>query len=139
MVLNKVIDKALNGETLYLYNNHNCVRDYIYIAVVIRAFLLAGSIKDVSCEGQFYVIGSQEGNMISDVWKLIAKIASDKIGKEIKIKVNKSVTLEPMDMRNFISDTRSFNKVTGWYSNMTLKKGIKTTVNSLFGPLSISH
>ena len=138
VVLNKIIDIGLNGKTLNLYKNHSCVRDYIYIDDVIRAFLLAGGIKDDSCEGQFYVIGSQEGYMISDVWKLIAKKVSDKMCKEVKIKMNETVTLEPMAMRNFISDTSLFNKMTGWNSIITLEKGIEATVKGLFGVLSIS-
>jgi UDP-glucose 4-epimerase len=139
VVLNKIIDIGLNGETLNLYKNHSCVRDYIYIDDVIRAFLLAGGIKKDSCEGQFYVIGSQEGYMISDVWKLIANKVSNKIGKEIKIKMNETVSLEPMAMRNFISDTSLFNKMTGWQSIITLEKGIENTVNTLFGPVSVSQ
>jgi nucleoside-diphosphate-sugar epimerase len=133
VVLNKIIDIGLNGETLNLYKNHSCVRDYIYIDDVIRAFLFAGGIKDASCEGQFYVIGSQEGYMISDVLKLIAKKVSDKMCKEVKIKMDETVTLEPMAMRNFISDTSLFNKTTGWHSIITLEKGIENTVNTLFG------
>jgi len=138
MVLNKVIHLALNGETLNLYNNHNCVRDYIFIDDVVRAFLLAGSIEDHLCEGQFYVIGSQEGKLISDVWKLIAKKVSDKINKEVNIKTNESVKLEPMAMRNFISDITCFNKATGWYPSITLEKGVESTVNALLGTLNIS-
>jgi hypothetical protein len=44
-----------------------------------------------------------------------------------------------MDMRNFISDTSLFNKMTGWQSIITLEKGIEKTVNTLFGPLSVSQ
>ena len=137
MVLNKIIQMALNGETLNLYKNHNCVRDYIFVDDVIRAFLLAGCIEDDSCDGQFYVIGSQEGKMISDVWKLIVKKVSDKIGKEVKIKMNESVSLQPMAMRNFVSDTGLFKKVTGWYPTITLEKGIESTVGALFSTLKI--
>ena len=137
MVLNKMIHMALKGETLNLYENYNCVRDYIFVDDVIRAFLLAGGIENDSCEGQFYVIGSQDGKMISDVWKLIVKKVSDKIGKEVKIKMNESVKLEPMAMRNFISDTSLFNKVTGWYPTITLEKGIESTVGALFSKIKI--
>ena len=53
--------------------------------------------------------------------------------------MNETVTLEPMAMRNFISDTCLFNKMTGWQSIIPLEKGIENTVKSLFGPLSVSQ
>lgn len=134
-VINKVIYKALNGENLFLYSNHNCIRDYIFIDDVISALLLAGGMeKDIS-KGQFYVIGSEEGKTISEAWKLISKKVSEKLGEEVIVEKDSTFKLTPMEMRNFIANTSSFNKVTGWNSEITFEKGIDLTVDAMWDSL----
>jgi len=131
-VINNVISSALNGKELLLYKNHNCIRDYISIDDVVSAFLFAGSMKKNILKGQFYVVGSEEGNLISDVWGLISKIVSKKIGKIVTIKNDASVQLEPMELRNFVADSSNFRNLTGWNSKVSLEKGIKITVDKIY-------
>ena len=136
-VINKVIYKALNGENLFLYSNHNCIRDYIFIDDVISALLLAGGIeKDIS-KGQSYVIGSEEGKRISEAWNLISKKVSEKSGGEVIIEKKLDFKLAPIEMRNFIAKTSSFNKITGWKTEVTFEKGIEITVNAIWDGLNI--
>jgi len=131
-VINKVISCALNGEELFLYKNHNCIRDYIYIDDAVSAFLFAGSMKRNILKGQFYVVGSDEGNLISDVWSLISKIVSKKIGKVVTIRNDAYFQLEPREVRNFVANSSNFKNLTGWNSKVSLEKGIKITVDEIY-------
>jgi nucleoside-diphosphate-sugar epimerase len=136
-VINKVIYKALNGENLFLYSNHNCIRDYIFIDDAISALLLAGGIeKDIS-KGQFYVIGSGQGKTISEAWKLISQKVSEKLGEEVIVEKDSTFKPTPMEMRNFVANTSNFNNVTGWNSEITLEEGIDLTVEAMWDSLHI--
>ncbi|MFA5779083.1 MAG: NAD-dependent epimerase/dehydratase family protein [Elusimicrobiota bacterium] len=127
-VINKMIDSALSGMGLTLYANKNCERDYVFIDDVIRAFLFAGISKT---NYGFNIIGSGEGKTITKVWELIAREIEGNTGKPVKIKFDRTVKLEPFDMRNFVADTSLFRKSTGWRPTILLKEGIKLTTNAL--------
>lgn len=137
VIINKIIHNALTGKALTLYKNQYCVRDYIFIDDVIRAFLLAGNINENISNAKSYVIGSSKGVRIADVWKLIAKKVFDITRKKIKIELDESVQLEPMEMRNFISNTSAFNKDSRWKASVDLVEGIDYTVNSLLADFNL--
>ncbi len=130
VVINKIITRALDGEPLTLYANQNCIRDYVFLEDVVNAFLYAGT-QEKLFDGRFYIVGTGEGKTIAEVWKLIAKKIKIRTGKSVTIKVDESVKLEPLDMRNFIADTTAFSRATKWKSRVFLEKGIKLTINAL--------
>ena len=113
VVINKIIAKALSGETVTTYANQGCVRDYVFLKDVVQAFLLAGAYCG-SNKRPFYVIGSGEGETIADVWHLIADSVTFETGRNVPIRCDESVKIEPIEWRNFEADTRRFRKLTGW-------------------------
>lgn len=131
VVINKMIIKALKEEVLLLYDNKDCFRDYIFLEDVIRAFLYSGATEGLPFDGSFYIIASGERKSISDVWHLIADKVKDYTQKEVKIRIDKSVELELLDRRNFIADTRLFQKKTGWKPQVFISKGIDLTIAAL--------
>lgn len=131
VVINRVILKALKGEPLVLFGNKNCLRDYVFVSDVVRAFLHAGTMDNLSFDGSFYIIGSGEGITIDKVWQLIAKKVKALTNKKVAIKVDRSVELELLDRRNFIADTRLFQKKTGWKPQVFISKGIDLTIAAL--------
>ena len=129
VVLNKIIAKALDGETVTTYTNQGCVRDYVFIEDVVQAFLLTGAYCG-SNKSPFYVIGSGEGETIRDVWHLIADSVKLHTGKNVPIRCDESVKIEPIEWRNFVADTARFRKLTGWKPQTKLAQGIDITVNA---------
>tara|TARA_B100000795_G_scaffold172313_1_gene129949 strand:- start:88 stop:1071 length:984 start_codon:yes stop_codon:yes gene_type:complete len=136
-VINKVIHRAITGESLFLYSNHNCIRDYIYIDDVISALLLAGGIEKNISKGQAYIIGSGEGKKISEAWGLISKKVSKKLGKDVIIEKKLDFKLTPMEKRDFIADASLFSNETGWTSEVAFDKGIELTVDAIWDSLNI--
>ena len=131
VVINKIISRALAGELLTLYTNRNCLRDFIFIEDVVESFLHAGINKMILSEGDFYVIGSEEGITIKDMWQLIADKVKAYKGEELSIVFDDSVKLEPLDFRNFIADTMAFRRIAGWTPKVSLEQGIERTVKQL--------
>jgi nucleoside-diphosphate-sugar epimerase len=131
VVINKVIAKALKDATLVTYANRRCVRDYVYLDDVVSAFLLAG-VCCGSTNNLVYVIGSGEGKSIADVWQLIANCVKSHLGKEVVIRSDDAVKIEPLEMRNFVADTQRFQNATGWRCRTGLTQGIGITVRRIF-------
>jgi len=129
VVINKVIAKALNGEALVTYVNRSCVRDYVFLDDVASALLLAG-IRCGSTENLIYVIGSGEGKSIADVWQLIAERVKSNVGKNVPIRSDDLVKIEPLEIRNFVADTQRFQNATGWQARTGLMQGIDITVRA---------
>lgn len=129
VVINKVIAKALDGESLITYANKSCVRDYVFLKDVVEAFLLAGAYCG-SNKSPFYVIGSGEGATISDVWDLIADSARSHTGKNVSVRFDDTVDIEPVELRNFVADTSRFQDATGWKPKTGLTEGINFTVRA---------
>ncbi|MBT8365768.1 MAG: GDP-mannose 4,6-dehydratase [Deltaproteobacteria bacterium] len=129
VVINKVVAKALNGETLMTYANHGCVRDYVFLKDVVGAFLLAGACCG-STKNLVYVIGSGEGKSIADVWQLIADCVKSNVGKNVPIRSDASVKIEPLEWRDFVADTQRFHNATGWKPQTELTQGIDICVRA---------
>ena len=135
VVLNKIMTKAIRGETLSLFQNHGCIRDYAYIDDVVAAFLLAG-IKEEVFTGQHYVIGSGEGWPIEDVVNLIADRAAMKTGCRPNVEMNVEEPLETVEWRNFVADSSSFKTATGWSHSTSLIEGIDRTIDFFIDELA---
>ena len=129
VVINKLIAKALEGEALITYANQGCVRDYVFLKDVVQAFLLAGTYC-WSNKSHFYVIGSGEGETIADIWHLIADSVESHTGKNVPIRFDESVKIEPLELRSFVADTALFQSATGWKPQTGLTQGIDITVRA---------
>ena len=130
VVLNRLIMQALKGETLSLYANHDCVRDYVFIDDVVSAFLLAGSSEVVS-GGQVFVIGSEHGHAIADVVRLVATRVARRTGRETSIRSDANITIGPAELRNFVADASRFRDATGWSPTTDLEQGVEKTIEAL--------
>ena len=130
VVINKMIADAMAGKSLTLYDNHHCVRDYIFLEDVVHALLLAGT-DSTLLDGRFYVVGSGEGKSISEVCRLIADKVRLHAGQNVPIHFDASVKTDAFDMRNFVADITRFRHAIGWKPTMRLEQGIDVTIESL--------
>jgi len=127
-ILNMMIRKAIQGETLTVYGNGNYSRDYIYIEDVVRAFLAAAGIECVN--GQHFVIGSGQGSTVAQAINLVADRVEKKTGQRAPVvHVDPPASLSPIEERNFVADSTRFTQATGWKASVSLIEGIDRTVD----------
>jgi nucleoside-diphosphate-sugar epimerase len=134
VVINKMIARALDVGELITYTNQCCIRDFVFLEDVVQAFLLAG-VYCGSTESLMFVIGSGDGKTITDTWHLIADNVRSHVCKNVPIRLDESVEIEPLEMRNFVADTKRFQDATGWKPQIGLTQGIDITVRSILSKL----
>ena len=128
--LNKMIDRALSNRKIKLFNNCQCIRDWVYIEDVVDAFLLAGTIEDKKFHN--FLIGSESENTIAQTAQIIIDEVENNLGKNVKIDYGKDTKLPAMAMRNYAPNCELFKSTTGWYPKYDLKNGIKLTVEYFY-------
>lgn len=128
-ILNSMVKKALNGESLTIYGDGNFIRDYVYIDDVVKAFLMAGAAID-ALNGNYYVIATGVGHTIKEMADIVRTEAARITGKEVKIDhVPPPPELSPIEFRNFIGDSSAFKNITGWKTDISLEGGVRKTVD----------
>lgn len=127
-VLNMMIKKALQGQELTVYGDGRYLRDYVYVEDVAKAFLNAVEKIDIVA-GKYFIIGSGECYTISQAINLVAERVAIKTGQRVPVvSIESPLQLSPIEFRNFIADTRQFNKSTGWMAKYALTEGIDATI-----------
>ena len=128
-VINMMAKKALCGKNLTVYGEGKCIRDYIYIKDTLLAFLLA-LVNINQLNEKYFFLGSGEGNSISKVIYQIAKKTNLRTGKNIAVDhIDPPHELSAIESRNFIADSASFTKITGWEPQYSLSEGIDLTLD----------
>ena len=121
-VVNKVILNGINKNNLQLFNNRNCLRDYVYVDDVIKALLYSGVHND---NQKYHVIGSGDKKTIEQVWNIILEQL-----QEISIE-HKDRKLNSMQMRSYVGNYNKFHKLTTWKPRAELQKGITDTIKNI--------
>jgi nucleoside-diphosphate-sugar epimerase len=129
IVINKVIRSALRTDTVTLFPNASCVRDYLYLADAVAAFLAAG--KQVPSAFARYVVGSGEAVTIEQAWQLMAKVIKDLTQRDITILTDEKRELDSAEYRHFVADSKLFTAATGWHAATPLAMGIYATAEWL--------
>ena len=129
-ILNTMIRKALDGETLTIYGKGDYLRDYVYVQDVAKAFLMAGAnIERV--DGQHFVLGSGHGHTLEDTFNLVAQRVALKTGQQVQVThIKPDGPLSPIETRSFVADSSKFIHATGWRPRYSLGEGIDRTVES---------
>lgn len=123
-VLNRMIQKALDGETLTIYGQGDCLRDYVYIDDVVCAFLTAAQSID-NLNAKHFIIASAEGHTIAEAINLVADQAAIRTKQKVEVKhIEPPFEMSPIEARHFIGDTGLFERATGWHSKHSLIDGI---------------
>ena len=130
VVLNKVIMSALESKQLTMFANRNCKRDFVYIEDVVRAFLLAGAQEGLN-NSEMFVVGSGESKTFSDIWGIVADQAAKKTGEKIQLRIDDSVKMAPLELRDFVADTAKFYEAVGWTPKVSVAQGVERTMRHL--------
>lgn len=117
---NFMINQAVKGEEIKLYNNGDFIRDYIYIDDVVDACQLIG---DKGKAGEIYYVGRGEFVKFK---RLIDIISSNLPGLKI-------TSIEPPQFHkavgivDFVADVSPLKKL-GWEPKVSLEDGIRRTI-----------
>ncbi|MBI2110208.1 GDP-mannose 4,6-dehydratase [Candidatus Woesearchaeota archaeon] len=127
-VLNFMIGKALKGEPMTVYGKGDFIRDYSYVQNIVDAFLLAAASEKVN--GQTFVLGSGKGLTFNEVVNTIKKLTKGITGRDAVIThVPFQGDEHSINKRNFVSDSRKFSKLTGWYPQISFEEGLRRTID----------
>lgn len=129
-VLNRMIVRALNGESLTVYGSGEQVRDYIYVDDVVEAFLAAAR-HAPALNGRHFVIGSGQGHPIAEAVRLVAERIKLRLGRPVNVSHVEPPGPRPaIEERDFVATPRSFVAQTGWRARVQLKDGIDRTIEA---------
>ena len=110
--------RALRGERITLYGDGMQVRDVLFVDDLVDAFLLAEQ-NATRLKGRAFNMGGGPGNAISlqDLLDRIEQLH----GKRPPVSCDAWRT---GDQRYYVSDTRAFQRETGWHAKVAAQDGI---------------
>jgi UDP-glucose 4-epimerase len=132
VVLNRLMLRALAGGPLYLYRNHACVRDFVYVNDAVRAICAVASSKHIT-PGSKYIVGSGEGYSLRGIVTEVAKQVEDFDRPPVEVLLDTEAVLAPIEWREFIADFSRLRDATGWEPQVKLHQGIALTLNAFSG------
>jgi len=130
-ILNRMIARAIQGESLQIFGEGAQIRDYIFVEDVTRAFLMVGQ-KGEALSGQFYMIGSGEGTPIGQAIHRIADKVSKSIGRPVPVEYTQPPeSFSAIEFRNFVADSKRFRELTGWEPKVSFEDGLDRTIGAV--------
>lgn len=116
------IRKAVLGEKIQVYGTGNQLRDLIYVDDVVEALLLAGSNEETF--GKIFNLGHDEKVSLFQLASLLTEITGKGDVEIIPFPEER----KKLDIGDFYGDYSEMRKVCGWKPSVSLKKGLKKTV-----------
>jgi len=117
-VISIFMDKAARGETPTIYGDGEQYRDFVYVADVVQANLLAAQIEDVSDE--IINIGTGNAITVNSLWENIAEVAGIEIEPE-------RAALRPGDIRESVADISRAQELLDFKPRYSLEQGLQLT------------
>lgn len=136
VVLNVIMRRALAGGPLYLYRNHVCVRDFVYVDDAVRAICAVAASEAITPGGK-YVVGSGDGYSLREIVNEIARQVENFDRPPVEVLVDTEATLAPIEWREFIADFTRLRSATGWEPQTKLQTGIDMTLRAFIGGPSL--
>lgn len=111
--------RAIRGEPITLYGDGHQVRDVLYVQDLLDAFEAAVEHLP-ALAGRAYNIGGAPANSVSllEAVEVIGQLE----GRRIQVVFD---AWRPGDQRDYVSDTRRFQRATGWTPRIGLREGLE--------------
>ena len=116
-LINVILYKAINDDTLEIWGDGQVRRDYIYIDDAVEALSLA---KDVDTQEKILNIGSGQSYSICDIISEVEKIVGKRINTDFKPARSQDVPVNVLDINRA-------KKVLNWEPKVGLQEGINNT------------
>jgi CDP-paratose 2-epimerase len=110
--------RALAGEPMTLYGDGQQTRDLLFASDLIEAFLAARSALEV-CSGEVFNIGGGPDNCVSVLHVLDRIQAITRSQHRLSFE-----SWRTGDQRYYVSDTRKFQRLTGWRPRVGVEEGL---------------
>lgn len=117
-VISIFMTKATSNSTPVIYGDGNQYRDFIFVADVVRANLLAAG-TDAAC-GKIFNVGTGGFVRINELWEMISRQADCKIKPEYK-------PPRSGDILESVANIDSATKILGFEPEYSFEKGLKET------------
>lgn len=129
-VLNKAVRFALSGADIKLYGDGNCLRDYVYIDDVVRAFLMVGLQAGIS--GCSLNVASGTGVRIRDAFGLVVARVERASGARSRLRqVPWPTNAAAIEFRDFVADVTGLSTACGWRPTVSLTEGVDRLIDFL--------
>jgi len=117
---NYLLNLALRGEEIPLYNNGDFFRDYLYVSDAVDASMV---VAEKGSPGEVYYAGRGEGVLFRDLIGLVEK----EVGNMRVVPVSPPQFHKSVGITNFYCDNSSLRQL-GWSPQVSLEEGVKRTL-----------
>jgi len=121
--LNFFIRSAIGGKDIEIFGKGTQIRDFNYIDDVTRAFLISAASKD--SDGQIFNLGSNIPVSIIDAAQLVIELCGSGRIKHVSFPEKYKMT----EVGNFVSNNMKIKKILGWKPEVSLREGLKKTID----------
>lgn len=131
-VLNRTAALALAKKNPRLFGEGDYIRDYVYIADVVEALMLAGRTRPM--ENGVYNVGSGVGTSLRTAFELVVTEASRATGRRVQLEhVPWPSDADPIEYRNYVANIEKLSSATGWKPTISIEEGIRLLVTASRG------
>ena len=127
-VLNRMIQRAANGQPLTVYGSGDRVRDYTFIDDIVEALVRAAA-RASALSAKHFVIGSGDRRTMAELIEVVARRASSRLGRRVEVQhADPPADRDPIDGRSYVVNASAFSQATGWSPKIALEDGIDRTL-----------
>ncbi|WP_160135401.1 NAD-dependent epimerase/dehydratase family protein [Halococcus salsus] len=137
-VTNFFLERALNGETLTVYEPGTQARNYIHVKDVSNAYIrsaeqLLEQRRNGNVDVERYEIASDEDPSVMEVAEMVARVAKEERGIEVNIELIANPRAGETMVESFeVDTTKSFNDL-NWSAEHTLEQTIRERLQTTQG------
>jgi len=114
---------ALEGKEIQVFGDGSQIRDFVYVADAVEAFLAAGMCDD--CNGGAFNVGGDEHIAHRDLVKVLTELAGSGGYRFVEWPAEKKA----IDIGSFYADSTLFKQTAGWTPRVSLAEGLARTLS----------
>jgi UDP-glucose 4-epimerase len=113
---------AIEDQEIQIFGDGSQVRDFVYVDDAADAFLRAGAAD--ACNGEVFNVGGAEPISHRELVQLLIDVAGTGRFKMVEWPAEKKA----IDIGSFYADSSKFTALVGWQPRVTLREGLRRTV-----------
>jgi nucleoside-diphosphate-sugar epimerase len=128
-VVPKFITAALRAQPPVIYGDGGQTRDFVYVANVVHANILASRAPGVRVSGQVFNVGSGQSVSVNELWTRIATLAEVDLAPIY-------APGRPGEVRESLATIGKARQLIGYDPVVDFEEGLRRTVDFFRGPLT---